>query len=65
MKYSTIFLILLVVFAGVYFLHVKECFDGKHPDTKIDQPCPPNSVKCPSGDCKLQGDLYGMCGYKP
>ena len=35
--------------------------EGFHPNTKVDQPCPPNSVKCPSGDCKLKNDIYGMC----
>ena len=64
MKNNTLFAILLLVFLGVYFFHVKECFDN-HPNSKTDQPCPPNSEKCPSGDCKLKGDLYGMCGYKP
>jgi hypothetical protein len=54
-----------LVFAVVNFLVYKyvrpmlETFDN--PDTKVDQPCPPNSVKCPSGDCKLKNDLYGLC----
>jgi hypothetical protein len=39
--------------------------EGFLPDSKVDHPCPPNSVKCPSGDCKLKGDIYGLCGYKP
>jgi hypothetical protein len=58
-----------LLFAGVmYFLfkivipYITEGFDN--PNTKVDQPCPPNSVKCPSGDCKLKSDIYGMCGYK-
>ena len=63
MKQSTLFLLVVAVFLGVYFFHVKECFDN--PNSKIDQPCPPNSEKCPSGDCKLKGDLYGLCGYTP
>uniref|UniRef100_A0A6C0EUF6 Uncharacterized protein n=1 Tax=viral metagenome TaxID=1070528 RepID=A0A6C0EUF6_9ZZZZ len=54
-----------VVFAVVnYFVYLYvrpmlERFDN--PDSKVDQPCPPNSVKCPSGDCKLTNDIYGMC----
>jgi len=35
--------------------------EGFHPNSKVDQPCPPNSVKCPSGDCRLKNDIYGMC----
>lgn len=31
------------------------------PDTRVDQPCPPEYVKCPSGDCKLKTDIYGRC----
>ena len=49
-------------FAVVHHLaheYVIERFDN--PDTRVDQPCPPNSVKCPSGDCKLKTDIYGMC----
>ena len=54
-----------VVFAlANYFVYkvirpVLESFEN--PSTKVDQPCPPNSVKCPSGDCKLKTDIYGMC----
>jgi hypothetical protein len=33
----------------------------KNPDTRVDQPCPEGSVKCPSGDCRLKGDLYSPC----
>ena len=33
----------------------------ENPDSKVDQPCPPNSIKCPSGDCKLATDIYGIC----
>ena len=36
-----------------------ERFDN--PNSKVDQPCPPNSIKCPSGDCKLTTDIYGIC----
>jgi hypothetical protein len=38
---------------------VVEGFDN--PSSKTDHPCPPNSVKCPSGDCKLAKDIYGIC----
>jgi hypothetical protein len=54
-----------MVFAVVNFLVYKyvrpalETFDN--PNTKVDHPCPPNYVKCPSGDCKLKNDLYGLC----
>lgn len=60
-----------VVFAVVnhfVYLHVRpmlERFDTFHPDSKVDHPCPPNSEKCPSGDCKLKSDIYGLCGYNP
>lgn len=39
--------------------------EGFLPDSKVDQPCPPNSEKCPSGDCKIKSDIYGLCGYTP
>jgi hypothetical protein len=32
-----------------------------NPNTREDPPCPHGSEQCPSGDCKLLGDLYGMC----
>ena len=54
-----------IVFAIVNFLVYKyvrpafETFDN--PNTKTDHPCPPNYVKCPSGDCRLKTDLYGRC----
>jgi hypothetical protein len=60
-----------VVFAVVnhyVYLYVRptlEGFDTFHPDSKVDHPCPPNSEKCPSGDCKLKTDIYGLCGYNP
>ena len=60
-----------VVFAVVnhyVYIHVRpilEGFDTFHPDSKVDHPCPPNSEKCPSGDCKLKTDIYGLCGYNP
>jgi len=49
----------------VYVRPILEGFDTFHPDSKTDQPCPPNSEKCPSGDCKLKSDIYGLCGYNP
>jgi hypothetical protein len=54
-----------VVFSVVnYFVYkyvrpMLERFDN--PDSKVDQPCPPNSVKCPSGDCRIFSDKYGLC----
>jgi hypothetical protein len=58
-----------LLFVGVmYFLFkvaIPRITEGfSNPNTRLDQPCPPNSVKCPSGDCKLKSDIYGMCGYK-
>ncbi len=50
-------------FVYVYIRPMLERFEN--PDSKTDQPCPPNSVKCPSGDCKLKDDIYGLCGYTP
>ena len=52
----------LAVLALAYIFFNKsmfECFDN--PSTKQDHPCPPNSVKCPSGDCRLEKDIYGLC----
>ena len=46
-------------FVYLYVRPMLETFEN--PSTKIDQPCPPNSVKCPSGDCKLANDIYGIC----
>jgi len=44
------------------YLYVRPMLEGfENPSTKVDQPCPPNSVKCPSGDCKLTNDIYGIC----
>jgi hypothetical protein len=45
-------------FAYRYLVPLMEEF---HPNSKKDQPCPLNSVKCPSGDCKLFSDIYGLC----
>ena len=54
-----------VVFALVNYLvyiYIRPMLEGfENPDTRVDQPCPPNSIKCPSGDCKLKTDIYGMC----
>jgi hypothetical protein len=33
----------------------------KNPSTKVDQPCPLGSVKCPSGECRLKGTMYSPC----
>lgn len=58
-----------VVFAVVnhfVYLYIRPMLERfENPNSKIDQPCPPNSVKCPSGDCKLKDDIYGLCGYSP
>lgn len=35
--------------------------DTTNPSTKVDVPCPKNSVKCASGDCELIGQVYGRC----
>jgi len=54
-----------IVFAlanNYLYHHVRPMFEGfENPDSRVDQPCPPNSVKCPSGDCRLKSDIYGMC----
>lgn len=54
-----------VVFAVAnYFVYkvIRPTLEGfDNPDSKVDQPCPPNSVKCPSGDCRLKSDIYGLC----
>jgi hypothetical protein len=47
------------------YLYVRPVLEGFLPDSRVDQPCPPNSEKCPSGDCKLKSDIYGLCGYTP
>ena len=33
----------------------------ENPSSKTDHPCPPNSIKCPSGDCRIKTDIYGLC----
>ena len=60
-----LFIGLIYVLVTFVLPKLTERFDTFHPDSKVDQPCPPNSVKCPSGDCKLKDDIYGMCGYSP
>ncbi len=30
-----------------------------NPDSRIDQPCPPGSIKGKNGDCRLKGDIHG------
>jgi|LauGreDrversion2_6_1035139.scaffolds.fasta_scaffold110105_2 hypothetical protein len=57
-----------VVFAVVnhyVYLYVRPLMEKFLPDSRVDQPCPPNSEKCPSGDCKIKSDIYGLCGYTP
>ena len=57
---ASILLILVIAFLVYKFVLPRlEGFDN--PSTKVDQPCPPNSVKCPSGDCRLKTDIYGLC----
>jgi len=51
-------LIFAVVNHYLYYM-VMEGFDN--PSTKVAPECPPNSIKCPSGDCKLASDKYGIC----
>jgi hypothetical protein len=60
-----LFVAVMYVMFNVIIPKITERFDTFHPDSKVDQPCPPNSEKCPSGDCKLKSDIYGLCGYKP
>lgn len=60
MKVEQIVLALVgVVLAYKFLLPMLEGF--QNPSTKVDQPCPPNSVKCPSGDCRIKTDIYGLC----
>ena len=54
--------IVFAVVDYVVYMYVRpllETFDN--PDTRVDQPCPPGSVKCASGDCKLKGDIHSPC----
>lgn len=53
--------IVIVGLAIVYFVIIPSIERFDNPSTKVDQPCPPNSVKCPSGDCRIKTDIYGMC----
>lgn len=54
-----------VIFAVVnyyVYMYVRpllETFDN--PDTRVDQPCPPGTVKCASGDCRVKGDVHSPC----
>ena len=44
------------------YKHVRPLLESfKNPSTKVDQPCPPGSVKCPSGECRLEGTMYSPC----
>lgn len=57
---TTIGIVILSI-AIVYFVIVPRMERFDNPSTKVDQPCPPNSVKCPSGDCRIKTDIYGLC----
>ena len=60
MKVEHIAIGLLALFLA--YKYVYPMLEGfQNPSTKVDQPCPPNSVKCPSGDCRLKSDIYGLC----
>jgi len=54
-------IVLMILLPIAFYYLFPRVFEGFKPNTKKDQPCPPNSVKCPSGDCKLFSDIYGMC----
>lgn len=43
----------------IYVRPLLETFEN--PNTRVDQPCPPGTVKCASGDCRLKGDVYSPC----
>lgn len=60
MKIEEIALAAIVAFLVYQFVLPRlEFFEN--PSTKVDHPCPPNSVKCPSGDCRIKTDIYGLC----
>lgn len=60
MKAEHILVTAVVLFVAYKYLYpMLERFEN--PSTKVDHPCPPNSVKCPSGDCRIKSDIYGMC----
>lgn len=68
-KNDLMYLVKGLLFTGalyvVFNVILPKLTEGFLPDSKVDHPCPPNSEKCPSGDCKLKSDIYGLCGYKP
>lgn len=44
------------------YLYVRPLFESfDNPDTRVDQPCPPGSIKCASGECRLKGDVHSPC----
>jgi hypothetical protein len=44
------------------YMYVRPLLEGfDNPDTRKDSPCPPGSVKCASGDCRLKGDVHSPC----
>jgi hypothetical protein len=48
--------------ALMYVLNTSRIFEGfDNPSTKVDPPCPPDYVKCPSGDCRLRTDVHSPC----
>jgi len=51
-----------LVFALIHYLlkhHVlRETFEN--PDSRVNPPCPPNSVPNAHGDCKVYSDIYGL-----
>ena len=60
MKVEHVVVTFVVLFLAYRYLYpMLEGFSN--PSTKVDHPCPPNSVKCPSGDCRLKSDIYGLC----
>ena len=52
----------LVYALALHLIHRNiEMFDVYHVDSKAYPKCPPNSVQCPNGECRLFSDLYGFC----
>lgn len=54
-----------IIFAVVNYLvymYVRPLLETfENPNTRVDQPCPPGTVKCASGDCRLKGDVHSPC----
>ena len=55
------FYFLYAAIAIVGFILWSRSKEHFQPNTRVDQPCPPEYVKCASGDCKLKTDIYGRC----